>query len=82
MSPDSVAAMEPAAVTRVKLSSKFQLVVPEDVRRELGLTPGQEFDIVALNGRLHVLPARQMSDLVGLYPGIDTSFARDDDRLP
>ena len=71
---------ESAVVTRVKLSSKYQLVIPEDVRRELGLQPGQEFDIVALNGRLHVLPARTMADIVGLYPGIDTAFARDDDR--
>lgn len=68
-------------MTRVTLSSKYQIVIPEDVRRELHLRPGQEFEIVALNGRLRVLPAREMSDIVGLYPGIDTSFSRDDERL-
>ena len=69
-------------MTRVTLSSKFQIVIPEDVRRELGLQPGQQFDVLALGGRLHVVPARSMSDIIGLYPGIDTSLAREDeDRL-
>jgi len=75
-------AREETVVTRVTLSSKYQLVIPEDVRSELGLQPGQQFDVVAVNGRLHVLPARSMSDIVGLYPGIDASFERDDDRVP
>ena len=69
-------------MTRVTLSTKYQIVIPEDVRRELGLQPGQQFDVLALGGRLHVVPARSMSDIVGLYPDIDTSAVRDDqDRL-
>ena len=69
-------------MTRVALSSKCQIVIPEDVRRELGLRPGQEFDVLALDGRLYVVPARSMSEIIGLYPGIDTSAVRDDeDRL-
>jgi AbrB family looped-hinge helix DNA binding protein len=71
-----------SAMTRVVLSSKYQIVIPQDVRLELGLQPGQEFDVLALGGRLHVVPARSMSDIIGLYPGIDTSVVRDDkDRL-
>jgi AbrB family looped-hinge helix DNA binding protein len=66
-------------MTRVVLSSKFQIVIPPDVRTELGLRPGQEFDVLALGGRLHVVPARSMTDIVGLYPGIDTSSVRDDE---
>jgi AbrB family looped-hinge helix DNA binding protein len=69
-------------MTRVTLSSKYQIVIPDDVRRELGLQPGQQFDVLALGGLLHVVPARSMSDIVGLYPGIDTSAVRDEqDRL-
>jgi AbrB family looped-hinge helix DNA binding protein len=66
-------------MTRVVLSSKFQIVIPPDVRTELGLQPGQEFDVLALDGRLYVVPARSMSDIVGLYPGIDTTLDRDDE---
>ena len=69
-------------MTRVALSSKCQIVTPQDVRRELGLRPDMEFDVLTLGGRLHVVPARSMSDIIGLYPGIDTSSVRDDeDRL-
>ncbi len=71
-----------STMTRVALSSKYQIVIPQDVRLELGLRPGQEFDVLALGGRLHVVPARSMSDIIGLYPDIDTSAVRDDeDRL-
>ena len=71
-----------SAMTRVALSSKYQIVIPQDVRLELGLQPGMEFDVLALGGRLHVVPARSMSDIIGLYPGIDTSSVREDeDRL-
>ena len=71
-----------SAMTRVALSSKYQIVIPQDVRLELGLRPGQEFDVLALGGRLHVVPARSMSAIIGLYPDIDTSAVRDDeDRL-
>lgn len=66
-------------MTRVTLSSKFQIVIPDDVRRELGLRPGQEFDVLALDGRLHVLPARSMTDIIGLYAGIDTTIPNDED---
>jgi len=70
-----------STMTRVALSSKYQIVIPQDVRIELGLRPGQKFDVLALGGRLHVVPARSMSDIIGLYPDIDTSAARDEDRL-
>ena len=70
-----------SAMTRVALSSKYQIVIPQDVRLQLGLRPGQEFDVLALGGRLHVVPARSMSDIIGLYPDIDTSSVRDEDRL-
>jgi hypothetical protein len=81
-SAENLAVTGRAAMTRVTLSSKYHIVIPEDVHGERDLSPGQKLDIVALNGRRHVLPARDMSDIVGLHPGIDTSFSRGDDRIP
>jgi len=49
------------------------------IRRSIA---SKQSDVLALNGRLDVVPARSMSDIIGLYPDIDTSSARDDrDRL-
>lgn len=70
-------------MTQVKLSSKYQIVIPEDVRAELGVSPGQVFDVIALDGRvLLAVPTRPLSESFGMFPGLDTSDPRDhEDRL-
>jgi AbrB family looped-hinge helix DNA binding protein len=70
-------------MTQVKLSSKYQIVIPEDVREQLGLKPGQLFEVFALDGQLVVaVPARPISESFGMFPGLDTSDPRDhEDRL-
>jgi AbrB family looped-hinge helix DNA binding protein len=72
-----------SAMTQVKLSSKYQIVIPEDVRTQLGLTPGQIFEVFAQDGLLVVaVPVRPLSESFGMFPGIDTTIERDDeDRL-
>jgi AbrB family looped-hinge helix DNA binding protein len=69
-------------VTQVKLSSKYQIVIPQDVREALGLKPGQAMQVLALDGRVVAVPVLPLSDAFGLFPGIDTSDPRDhEDRL-
>jgi AbrB family looped-hinge helix DNA binding protein len=70
-------------MTQVKLSSKYQIVIPEDVREQLGLIPGQVFEVLALDGRVVVaVPVRPLSESFGMFPGLDTSDPRDhEDRL-
>ena len=53
-------------MTQVRLSSKFQVVIPEDVRRELGLTPGQLFEVFAFGGALRVVSVRPFDEAFGL----------------
>ena len=70
-------------MTQVKLSSKYQIVIPEDVRKQLGLSPGQVFEVFALDGQAVVaVPSRPLSESFGMFPGLDTSDPRDhEDRL-
>jgi AbrB family looped-hinge helix DNA binding protein len=70
-------------MTQVKLSRKYQIVIPQDVRDDLGLKPGQLFEVFALDGQLVVaVPARPISESFGMFPGLDTSDPRDhEDRL-
>lgn len=72
-----------SAMTQVKLSSKYQIVIPEDVRTQLGLTPGQVFEVFAQDGLVVVaVPIRPLSETFGMFPGLDTSDPRDhEDRL-
>ena len=53
-------------MTQVRLSSKFQVVIPDDVRRELGLTPGQLFEVFAVGGALRVVSVRPFDEAFGL----------------
>jgi AbrB family looped-hinge helix DNA binding protein len=69
-------------MTQVKLSSKYQIVIPEDVRDALGLRPGQEMQVMAYGGNVVAVPVRPLSEAFGMFPGIDTSDPRDhEDRL-
>ena len=69
-------------MTQVKLSSKYQIVIPEDVREALGLKPGQAMQVMALDGHVVAVPVRPLEEIFGMFPGLDTSDPRDhEDRL-
>ena len=69
-------------MTQVKLSSKYQIVIPEAVRQQLDLQPGQVFEVWALDGHVVAVPVRPLSEAFGMFPGLDTSDPRDhEDRL-
>ena len=64
-------------MTLVKLSSKYQIVIPEDVRGQLDLKPGQAFEVWARDGQVVAVPVRPLEDAFGMFPGLDTSDPRD-----
>ena len=66
-------------MTQVKLSSKYQIVVPEDVRESLRLKPGQLFQVLALDGHVVAVPVLPLSEVFGMLPGMDTAVDRDDE---
>ncbi len=77
-SVDDLAAERPP-MTQVKLSSKYQIVIPEDVREALGLRPGQAMQVWALDGHAVAVPVRPLSEAFGMFRGIDTTVERDDE---
>ncbi len=54
----------------VKISPKFQIVIPKKVREGLGLTPGQELQLYVLDGTIRIHPPRDIRDLAGIAKGI------------
>ena len=60
----------------VTLSPKFQVVIPLSVRRNMGLRPGQRMKVVEYDGRIELIPERDIKDMRGFLKGIDTSFDR------
>ena len=65
----------------VKVSPKFQVVIPRDARRALGIMVGQKVQIIVYEGRLELVPIKPMKKMRGFAKGIDTSIEREQDRI-
>jgi len=64
----------------VKVSPKFQVVIPRRVREALQITPGQEVEVVAHGDRIELIPIKPIRKMRGFVRGIDTSVDREVDR--
>ena len=65
----------------VTVSPKFQIVIPRPIRDRLRLRPGQKIQVVEYDGRLELIPERDIEELRGFLKGINTDFEREDDRV-
>ena len=65
----------------VTVSPKYQVVIPKNIRDALQLRPGQKMKVIEYNGRIELIPDRDISELKGFLEGINTDFIREDDRL-
>ena len=65
----------------VTLSPKYQVVIPLPVRRTMRLRPGQKMHVVEYEGRIELIPDRDVAELRGFLKGIDTDFEREKDRV-
>ena len=65
----------------VKISNKYQIVIPKKSREAIGLRSGETLKILVYNGRLELIPVKPMKLFRGIAAGIDTQFERDEDRI-
>jgi len=65
----------------VTVSPKYQVVIPKTVRKTLNLQPGQKMQVVEYEGRIELIPERDIKELRGFLKGINTEFKREEDRL-
>jgi len=69
-------------MARTKVSSKYQIVIPKDVRTRAGVRPGQEFQVITKGGVITLVPERSLSSMRGFVRGIRTSgFREKKDRV-
>jgi AbrB family looped-hinge helix DNA binding protein len=64
----------------VKISPKYQVVIPKAVRRSMRLRPGQRFHVMEHEGRILLTPDRDTAELRGFLKGINTQIEREEDR--
>jgi AbrB family looped-hinge helix DNA binding protein len=65
----------------VRVSPKFQIVIPRAVREALRIHPGQRVQVIQYENRIELIPIRPTQEMRGFLKGIDTTVEREPDRL-
>jgi AbrB family looped-hinge helix DNA binding protein len=68
-------------MTEVTVSPKYQIVIPKEIRESMGIVSGQKVQIMSYQGRIEVIPLKAMKEMKGFLKGIDTTVAREEDRV-
>lgn len=64
-------------MARTRVSPKFQVVIPKEVRESMDLRVGQELQVVAKGDTIMLVPERPLSSLRGFARGIRTDRLRE-----
>ena len=54
----------------VKISPKYQVVIPKKVREQLQLKPGIQLHVYVMDGTIRLSPPRSIKDLRGIAKGL------------
>ena len=65
----------------VTVSPKFQVVIPQAIREELALKPGEKLRVLRYDDRVELIRIRPIQELRGFLRGMDTTIEREEDRL-
>lgn len=66
-------------MTLTTVSSKYQIVIPRDIRENLKISPGQKLQIIQIGRRIEIMIIEPIENARGLFPNLDTSNYRDED---
>jgi AbrB family looped-hinge helix DNA binding protein len=57
-------------MSTVKVSPKFQVVIPKDIREQLELKPGEELQIYIIDNSVRIQRPRSIRELRGIAEGM------------
>jgi AbrB family looped-hinge helix DNA binding protein len=64
-------------MTQAVLSTKYQLVVPLEIRKQLGLHSGQKMLFLVKEGVITLVPDRPLKELKGIGRGLRAGILRE-----
>jgi len=64
----------------VTLSSKYQIVIPQDVRKKMNLKPGQKIVVTEKDGVIQLTPQRPIKETRGFVKEVTTHKLRDEEN--
>ena len=63
----------------VTLSSKFQAVIPEDIRKKIDIKPGQKIAVIEKDGIISLIPQKPIKEMRGFLKGMKSENIRDEE---
>lgn len=64
----------------VTISSKYQVVIPRQIREQFNLKPGSKIMFIPYNQTLRVVVVPPIEEGLGIFEGIDTDPQREKDE--
>ena len=64
-------------MAKTTVSSKYQIVIPKDVRMRTEVRPGQVYQVIAKGGVISLVPEKPISAMRGFVRGIKTTGFRE-----
>ena len=65
-------------MARTKVSSKYQIVIPKDVREQTDIRVGQVYQVIVKSGgQITLVPDRPISSMRGFLRGMPTTGFRE-----
>jgi len=65
----------------VTVSSKYQIVIPPEIRKEFNIRPGERLQVIPYDNRIVFIPMKNIRDMRGFLKCMDTTIERDIDRI-
>jgi len=62
----------------VTISSKYQVVIPREIREQFDLKPGRKVVFVPDNGTLRVIVVRSIKEVRGILKGMNIDHVREE----
>lgn len=56
-------------MSTVTVSTKYRIVIPKAVRGRLGIEAGQKFQVIGYDGRIELIPAKDIKTMRGASHG-------------
>ncbi len=63
----------------VTVSSKFQVVIPEEIRKKIEIKAKQKLVVIEKDGVIHLIPQRPIEEMRGFIKGISTKEIRNEE---
>lgn len=64
-------------MVEVVLSSKYQVVIPKEIRKHLALKSGQKIELLVKEGMITLVPERPLKEFRGYLKGINIKDFRE-----